>query len=594
MMGIIRTTDLPPQVIRQSATPRSRSIQAPCPWARRSDDYIRDQERRYIEETIKFNSNNREKAAKMLAISMATLYRKLEVKFVPRKQKSSGLKLSTITESLARIGMRPTKSLGQNFLHDQNLAEWIVAQSEIQPGEAWMDWGPVSARLPNLRSRNQANGLAIEKDGRLAGFLRERFPELEIIHGDAEDFDVRDLFSRGPVKILGNLPYYVSSQILFAFTAEPSPVCSLVFTLQKELAERLSAEPRTKEYGALTLLIGRRWKAKYLRTLPGSVSMPAPKVDSAIVRFTPRAPEEISPCDGQRFTALVKQGFSQRRKAASQDAGELCLDWPRLTSEIGVPETARAEELSLEQWIGLTNFVTHGSASARMRGPAGAQDVHGEIFDVVDAEDRVLRTATRHTVHREKLLHRAVHIFVFNQRGELFLQRRSRWKDMHPRCWDSSAAGHVNSGDNYDDTAPRELEEELGVKAAVELVGTITARPETGWEHVRLYRAEHEGPFTLSLRRSKPAAFLPGADRALGRSASAGFRQRISGMFSLVSPESYISLVPEIRGRPGGRDRSPAGESLMNQSGVTNVHRTICIFCDERGLGSSCENKTRI
>ena len=109
------------------------------------------------------------------------------------------------------------------------------------------------------------------------GFLRERFPELEIIHGDAEDFDVRELFARGPVKVLGNLPYYVSSQILFAFTAEPSPVSSLVFTLQKELAERLSAEPRTKEYGALTLLIGRRWKTKYLRTLPGSVFMPAPE-----------------------------------------------------------------------------------------------------------------------------------------------------------------------------------------------------------------------------------------------------------------------------------------------------------------------------
>ena len=418
------------------------------------------------------------------------------------------MKLSTITESLAQIGMRPTKSLGQNFLHDQNLAEWIVAQSEIQPGEAWMELGPGLGALTEFALAKSSNGLAVEKDGRLAGFLRERFPQLEIVHGDAEDFDVRELFSRGPVKILGNLPYYVSSQILFAFTAEPSPVSSLVFTLQKELAERLSAEPRSKEYGALTLLIGRRWKTKYLRTLPGSVFLPAPKVDSAIVRFTPRAPEEISPCDGQRFTALVKQGFSQRRKQLRKMLASYGLDWLRLTSEIGVPETARAEELSLEQWIGVTNFVTHGSAAARNVDPASAQDVHGEIFDVVDDEDKLLRTASRHTAHREKLMHRAVHIFVFNKRGELFLQRRSRWKDMHPRRWDSSAAGHVNSGDNYDDTAPRELEEELGIKAEVELIGGITARPETGWEHVRLYSARHDGPFNLEPAEIETGGFF--------------------------------------------------------------------------------------
>ena len=234
------------------------------------------------------------------------------------------MKLSTITESLARIGMRPTKSLGQNFLHDQNLAEWIVAQSEIQPGEAWMELGPGLGALTEFALAKSSNGLAIEKDGRLAGFLRERFPELEIIHGDAEDFDVRDLFSRGPVRYLGNLPYYVSSQILFAFTAEPSPVCSLVFTLQKELAERLSAEPRSKEYGALTLLIGRRWKAKYLRTLPGSVFLPAPKMDSAIVRLTPARAGGNLPVRRPAFHRAREAGVFPAAKAASQDAGQLC------------------------------------------------------------------------------------------------------------------------------------------------------------------------------------------------------------------------------------------------------------------------------
>lgn len=126
-----------------------------------------------------------------------------------------------------------------------------------------------------------------------------------------------------------------------------------------------------------------------------------------------------------------------------------------------------------------------------------AQDVHGEIFDVVDENDQVLRTASRHDVHKQGLRHRAVHIFVFNRRGELFLQRRSRWKDVHPLRWDSSAAGHVNAGQAYDETASRELTEELGISAPVHEIGKVAACPGTGWEFVRIYRVEHGGPFSL-------------------------------------------------------------------------------------------------
>lgn len=423
------------------------------------------------------------------------------------------MKLSTIQASLNQLGMEPTKSLGQNFLHDQNLADWIVAQLNLKPDEAWVELGPGLGALTEFALARSPRGLVIEKDGRLAGFLRERFPALEVVHGDASEYDVRELFARGPIKVLGNLPYYVSSQILFAFTSEPSPVSTLIFTLQKELAERLSAGPWTKEYGALTLLVGRRWKVKYLRTLPGSVFMPAPKVDSAIVLLTPRPAGEVPACDGELFTRLVKQGFAMRRKQLRKNLASRSLDWPVLCQYLGVEETTRAEELSLEQWIALTNFVSAGgvppsSTSAGVTGEKdkaaaaslahAAQDVHGEIFDVVDAEDRVTGQLSRHEVHRQKLLHRAVHIFVFNPRGDLFLQRRSRWKDTHPLRWDSSAAGHVNAGDTYAGTAPREVEEELGVSAPVEEIATIAPSAGTGWEHVRLYRAEHEGPFQLN------------------------------------------------------------------------------------------------
>jgi 16S rRNA (adenine1518-N6/adenine1519-N6)-dimethyltransferase len=94
-------------------------------------------------------------------------------------------------------------------------------------------------------------------------------------------------------------------------------------------------------------------------------------------------------------------------------------------------------------------------------------------------------------------LHRAVHIFVFNRAGDLFLQKRSRFKDTHPSRWDSSAAGHVNAGQEYDATAAREIVEELGVSATTEPLGRIAPSAATGWEHVRLYRALHDGPFAL-------------------------------------------------------------------------------------------------
>ena len=427
------------------------------------------------------------------------------------------MKLSTIAASLNQLGMQPTKSLGQNFLHDQNLAEWIVAQLDLQPDEAWVELGPGLGALTEFALARSPRGLVIEKDGRLAGFLRERFPALEVVHGDASEFDVRELFARGPVKVLGNLPYYVSSQILFGFTSEPSPVSALIFTLQKELAERLSAQPWTKAYGALTLLVGRRWHVKYLRTLPPSVFLPAPNVDSAIVLLTPRPAGEVPPCDCVRFTRLVKQGFAQRRKQLRKNLADQALDWPALCAHLGVEETTRAEELSLEQWIALTNFASPITPilpippiGERMGGIGGigrigatdlaqaAQDIHGEIFDVVDAEDRVTGQLSRHEVHRQKLLHRAVHIFVFNARGDLFLQRRSRWKDVHPLRWDSSAAGHVNAGDTYAVTAPREIEEELGVSASVKEIATLPPSEATGWEHVRLYRAQYEGPFQLN------------------------------------------------------------------------------------------------
>lgn len=420
------------------------------------------------------------------------------------------MKLSTIQHTLTELGVRPTKSLGQNFLHDQNLARWIVAQLELSPAEHFVEIGPGLGALTEYALPLCASATLIDKDARLVAFLREEFAgdRVGIVHGDAAQFDVRTLFPHGPVKVLGNLPYYISSQILFRFADEPSPASRLVFTLQRELAERLVAKPATKEFGIITLIIGRRWRVKLLRTLPASVFIPAPKVESSVILLTRREPGELPECDGDFFNALVKRGFSQRRKQLRKMLADFLTqaaspaDWPSLAKQIGVTETARAEELGLEQWIALTNLL-------RPSDDTPAQRVHDEIFDVVDADDRVTGTATRHEVHTRQLNHRAVHVFVFNRGGELFLQKRSRWKDMHPSKWDSSAAGHVESGRGYDETAAREIVEELGVAATVGWIGKIPVSERTGHEFVHVYRARHDGPFRLAPSEIESGCFFP-------------------------------------------------------------------------------------
>jgi 16S rRNA (adenine1518-N6/adenine1519-N6)-dimethyltransferase len=433
------------------------------------------------------------------------------------------MNLSTLKRTLDELGVNPSKSLGQNFLHDQNLARWIVAQLDLRPDDHLIEVGPGLGALTEFALPLCKSMTLVEKDGRLAEHLRERFADdarVEVLHRDALDYDVRELWLRGGAKFVGNLPYYVTSEIMFRFIAEPCPVRRLVLTTQREFADRLAARPRTKDYGTPTVIVQRNWRVKNLRTLPASVFTPAPKVESSVILLTPRGTESgtgfqpvqasaagrchdaaIPECDGALFDALVRAGFSQRRKQLRKMLAGLVPDWTAASAHIGATETARAEELSVDQWIALTNFVRPVEITH-------AQDVHGERFPVVDENDNVTGEASRHEVHTRRLRHRAVHVFVFNPAGELFLQKRSQWKDAHPGRWDSSASGHVNAGDTYDATAPRELAEELGVVAPVGLAAKIPACEETGQEFVRLYTARHGGPFRLPRAEIETGGFF--------------------------------------------------------------------------------------
>jgi 16S rRNA (adenine1518-N6/adenine1519-N6)-dimethyltransferase len=414
------------------------------------------------------------------------------------------MKLSQIDATLREIRVSPVKTLGQNFLHDRNLASWIVERAELSADDYVIEIGPGLGALTEFILASGARVLAIEKDQRLAEFLQKRFPRerLEIIHGDALDFDLRPLFAERRVKLLGNLPYYIASQLLLKFIRYPSPISLWLLMLQKEMARRISAAPGTSDYGALSLTVQLRYRVEYLRSVPASVFLPQPDVDSAFVRITPRVADELPPCDAETFMRLVRRGFSQRRKQLRNLLKEELPDWAKAAETVGFDPRARAEELGLEQWIALSN-------ETRSDPVLGANAAPAERFLVVDENDRPLGEAPRQEVHGNNLRHRAVHLFIFNRQGELFLQKRSPWKDRHPLLWDSSAAGHVEAGEDYDQTARRELEEELGVGANLARVVKLPCSERTGWEFIWLYRGEHDGPFTLARTEIEHGEFFP-------------------------------------------------------------------------------------
>jgi len=416
------------------------------------------------------------------------------------------MKLSDIRATLKEIGVLPSKALGQNFLHDQNLARWIVNQADINPKDYVVEIGPGLGALTRFILEKGAHVLAIEKDARLANFLHEHFrgERVEILNIDALKFDPRVLFAQREVKLIGNLPYNISSQLLLKFLGDPSPISLCLLMLQNEMAMRLSASPCSHDYGALTVRVQLHHRVKHLRRIPATVFFPRPDVDSAVVRLLPRDRLDMPAHDHELLLKLIRVGFSQRRKQLKKLLRQYVLDWDTLARALQINPNARAEELSLLEWIGLANWIA----------PAPRPDTctaGSELFPVVDENDRIRRCASRSEVHGNNLRHRAVHILIFSAGGDLYLQQRSRWKDRHPLKWDSSAAGHVTAGETYDETARRELKEELGVDVPLKRISKITASRGTDYEFIWLYAGVITRDLSPNKGEIETGVFLPPA-----------------------------------------------------------------------------------
>jgi 16S rRNA (adenine1518-N6/adenine1519-N6)-dimethyltransferase len=413
-----------------------------------------------------------------------------------------------IRETLDRAGVLPSKQLGQNFLIDPNMARWIVAQLEAGAEDAVVEVGPGTGALSEHLAGKVRRLILIEFDGRLAAALAERFegePTVEVHHADGAKFDGRTLFKHRRLKFLGNLPYASGGAILKNLLSRPQPFERAVVMLQKEVIDRLAAGPGTKDYGILSLRTQVDWEVDPQRTVPPEAFYPRPRIDSCVAILRPRG-GGLPAFDRRLFDELIRRGFAQRRKQLKKQLPAEIV-WEDIAAALGVPPTVRAEELTLAQWIELTRYCD----------PNPLKDLpqkSAEIFDVVDENDQVTGQATRGEVHARRLLHRAVHVFVFNKRGDLLLQQRSMFKDAHPGVWDSSVSGHLDAGETYQAAAVRELAEEMDIRPEAEPVEIARIHPcqATGWEHVRLYRTRHDGAVRFPAAEVESAAWFPPAE----------------------------------------------------------------------------------
>lgn len=292
------------------------------------------------------------------------------------------MKLSEMREWLDKRDIQLTKSLGQNFLHDAHQLQRIVDSAELTKADKVLEIGPGLGPLTELLIEQAGEVLAIEKDARLVEVLRERFdvgqasrlspsserpetgatPVLRLLLDDALEFIRRERRNWTNWKLVANLPYSVASPILVELALSPQRPKRMTVTLQLEVAQRLMAQADDDDYGVLTLLVQLDYEPRGWFKIPASCFFPAPNVDSACVTLVRREQPLLAEEHRAAFVRIVKRAFSQRRKMMLK---LLKAEWPAeklqtAFANLNISPLERAEKLSLEQFVELTNALTGG------------------------------------------------------------------------------------------------------------------------------------------------------------------------------------------------------------------------------------------
>ena len=262
---------------------------------------------------------------------------------------------------LNRFKLRADKKLGQNFLIDENVVRQIVAAAELSEADTVLEVGPGIGTLTQGLAESKARVVAVELDTRLLPVLATTlngYDNVRVVHGDILKVNIMEEVGAPSFKVCANLPYYITTPIIFALLEKRLPMERLVAMVQKEVAERMAAQPGGKEYGALSVAIQYYTEPEIAFIVPPTSFIPAPAVESAVIVCKRRVKPPVEVCDEGLFFRVVKAAFSLRRKMLSNSLknmgikSEQVAKWLELA---GVDGKRRAETLSLEDFAKLTN-----------------------------------------------------------------------------------------------------------------------------------------------------------------------------------------------------------------------------------------------
>jgi len=251
------------------------------------------------------------------------------------------------------------KKFGQNFLVDERIISDIISAIRPEPQDNMVEIGPGLGALtrPLLKKLDHLHVVEIDRDiiARLESDYPQENPKAKLaIHaGDALEFDIATL--PAPLRIVGNLPYNISSPLLFHFAAYAGRITDMHFMLQNEVVERMVAEPSTPAYGRLSVMLQYRFRMEKLLDVPPESFRPAPKVDSAIVRMIPLPASEIEVRNEKLFAAIVRTAFGQRRKTLRNTLRGY-LD-EKDFEKLGIDPQLRAENLAVADFIKVANYL---------------------------------------------------------------------------------------------------------------------------------------------------------------------------------------------------------------------------------------------
>ncbi len=274
--------------------------------------------------------------------------------------------IGTIKDILQRHNFQFSKSLGQNFLINPSVCPRIAEEGNAKPGFGVIEIGPGIGVLTVELVKRADKVVAVEADERLRPVLREtlaEFDNVKVIYNDILKVALRELiaeeFQGLEVAVCANLPYYITSPIIMSLLEARLPIKSITVMVQKEAAVRICAQPGTREVGAVSLAVRYFSEPKLLFHVSRGSFMPAPNVDSSVIRLDIREQTPVNVSDEAFFFRLVRAGFAQRRKTLVNplSAG---LGLPKDTvkaalAALGIKPTARAEELTMEEFIALSN-----------------------------------------------------------------------------------------------------------------------------------------------------------------------------------------------------------------------------------------------